>query len=97
MRTSTLPQVRVEDEFRAAVESVLREGETMTSFIEDTMRRAVEHRRVEDEFHARGRRAWEECKRTGVSTPVDEAFDRIEAKMKVKIEARRSELLTRSK
>jgi len=67
MKTSTLPPVRVADDLRAAAERVLNDGETLSSFIESAVRSAVEYRRVQTEFHARGQAAWEEYQRTGVS------------------------------
>lgn len=57
MKTSTLPPVRVDDAFRATAESVLDEGESLTSFIEATVRRAVEHRRIQAAFEARAEEA----------------------------------------
>ena len=38
MRTSTFPPIRVEPEMRAQTEAVLREGESLTQFIEDAVR-----------------------------------------------------------
>src|SRR6476620_8205382 len=43
MKSTTLPPVRIEPEFRAAAESVLHESESLTGFIEATVRRAVEY------------------------------------------------------
>ena len=52
MKTAILPQVRVEPQLRADLESVLREGETLSEFVETTVRSAVEHRRVQKECPA---------------------------------------------
>jgi len=41
MRTSTFPPIRVEPEMRAQTEAVLREGESLTQFIEDAVRKEV--------------------------------------------------------
>lgn len=60
MKTSILPQVRVDPELRANLETVLRPGETLSSFIEDTVRSAVEYRRAQSEFEARGEAAWQD-------------------------------------
>ena len=46
MKTSTLPSVRVEPELREAAESVLQEGETLSGFIEASVRETIERRRV---------------------------------------------------
>lgn len=89
MKTSTLPPVRVDEAFRATAESVLYEGESLTSFIEATVRRAVEHRRIQAAFEARARESLEHYKRTGISSSVDGAFDKLEAKVR----ARRKQVL----
>lgn len=92
MKSSTLPAVRVEPELRAELEAVLGEAETISTFVADAVRRAVEFRRVQADFHARGEAAWQDYLRTGVSHPVNEVFDRVQAR----IDARRRELQSRS-
>lgn len=91
MKSTTLPPVRVEPEFRAAAESVLREGESLTGFIEATVRRAVEYRRVQAEFHARGQAAWEEIQRGGVTHSAEDVL----ARLREMTAARRDKLQTR--
>ena len=91
MKSTTLPPVRVEPEFRAAAESVLHEGESLTGFIEATVRRAVEYRRVQAEFHARGQAAWEEIQRGGVTHSAEDVL----ARLREMTAARRDKLQTR--
>ena len=81
MKTASLPSIRVEPELRAQLEDVLGENETLTEFVEDAVRRAVEHRRVEAEFQARGEAAWQEFKRTGVSYSTEEVFAELRARL----------------
>ena len=81
VKTASLPSIRVEPELRAQLEAVLGKNETLTEFVEDAVRRAVEHRRVEAEFHARGEAAWQEFKRTGVSYSTDEVFAQLRARL----------------
>ena len=88
MKTAVIPQIRVEPELRADLESVLREGETLTAFVESTMRNAIAFRRVQDEFHARAQAASDEYHRTGVSVPVDAVL----AKLQAKLDAKRKQL-----
>ena len=64
MKTATIPSVRVDPEFRAEVESVLAEGESLSEFIEASVRASVERRRIQAEFIARGLRARDEARRT---------------------------------
>jgi hypothetical protein len=88
MKSCTLPAVRVEPELRAELESVLGKEETISTFVADAVRRAVDFRRVQTDFHARGEAASQDYLRGGVSHPVDEVFDRVQAR----IDARRREM-----
>lgn len=54
MKTSTIPSVRVEPELRDEVESLLGEGETVSEFVEASVRAAVLQRRHRAEFVSRG-------------------------------------------
>jgi hypothetical protein len=65
MKTANLPSLRVDPELREAAESVLQEGETLSNFIEASVRETIERRRARAEFLARGLAGREEAKRTG--------------------------------
>lgn len=91
MKTSTLPSVRVEPELRKAAESVLRDGETLTSLMETAMRETIHRRRVQDEFVARGLRSIEEAKRTGVY----HAAGAVHSELQRRLDARRKKVLGR--
>ncbi len=54
MKTATLPSLRIEPELRTAAESVLRAGETLSSFMEVAVRESIDRRRARAEFVARG-------------------------------------------
>ena len=62
MKTTTLPSVRVAGELRAAVESVLCEGETLSAFLLESVRLNVERREPRREFITRGLRARDEAR-----------------------------------
>ena len=66
MKTASFPSLRVDPELRDPAESVLREGETLTSLIETAVREAIQRRQAKAEFLARGLHSSEEAKRTGV-------------------------------
>jgi hypothetical protein len=66
MKTATIPSLRVEPALREAAESVLREGETLSGFVEASLREQVRQRQLQDEFIKRGLASLEESKRTGV-------------------------------
>ena len=84
MKSAVIPQIRVEPELRAELESVLRQGETLTDFVEETVRNAIAFRRVQTSFHARAQAASEEYHRTGISVPVDSVLQRLQSKLDAK-------------
>lgn len=88
MKSAVIPQVRVEPELRAELEAVLRQGETLSEFVEASVRNAVEFRRVQTRFHERGQAAWEQYQNTGLSVPADDVLARLQAKL----DARRRQL-----
>lgn len=88
MKSAVIPQIRVEPELRAQLEAVLRQDESLSSFVEASVRSAVEFRRVQHDFHARGEAAWQEFLRTGESVPADQVL----AKLQAKLDARRAQL-----
>lgn len=79
MKSATLPPLRVTPELRAAAESVLQEGESLSSFVETSVRKQIEFRRVQKEFIARGLAARDEGMRTGVYFIVDESMSALDA------------------
>jgi hypothetical protein len=64
MKTSTIPAVRVEPELREQLERVLQEGETLSSFVETSVRDTVRRRVEQAEFVARGIKSLEAAKRS---------------------------------
>jgi hypothetical protein len=84
MKTAVIPQIRVEPELRAELELVLNRGETLTEFVEASVRNAIAFRRMQTEFHARAHAASEAFHSTGVSVPVDVVLDRLQSKLDAK-------------
>jgi hypothetical protein len=81
MRSATFPPIRVEPEVRAEVEAVLREGETLTQFIEEAVVAAAAWRRVQSEFVTRGEAAIERWKQEGGGHGVDEVMADLQARL----------------
>lgn len=54
MKTATIPALRVEPKLREAVESVLNDGETLSSFVEEALKANVTRRQHQQAFIARG-------------------------------------------
>lgn len=81
MKTTTIPSIRVEPDFRAEVEAVLAEGETLSQFVEASVRASVERRRLQAEFIARGLRSRDAARRTGDYVDADEVIDGLQRKL----------------
>ena len=84
MKSAVIPQVRVEPALRAELESVLQPGETLTDFVEATVRNAIAFRRVQAAFHARAQAASEECHHAGTTVPVETVLKRLQSKLDAK-------------
>ncbi|NNM79348.1 MAG: prevent-host-death protein [Gallionella sp.] len=79
MKTATMPALRVQPELRQAAEEILRPGETLSAFVEDSLRRNVAFRRTQQEFIARGLASRDEAKKTGVYFSSDEVLAELDA------------------
>ncbi|MDZ7769234.1 MAG: YlcI/YnfO family protein [Woeseiaceae bacterium] len=75
MKSATIPPLRVTRDLRNQAESVLREGESLSSFVEDSLRRQIEHRKVQSEFIARGLAARDSAKASGQYASKEEVMD----------------------
>ena len=84
MKSAVIPQVRVEPELRAELEAVLKGGETLSEFVESSVRSAVAFRRVQTLFHARGQAAWDHYQDTGESLSGAEVLANLQAKLDAK-------------
>ena len=81
MRSATFPPIPVEPEVRAEVEAVLREGETLTQFIEEAVVKAASWRRTQAEFVARGEAAMARWKREGGGHSVDQVMTDLQGRL----------------
>jgi predicted transcriptional regulator len=74
MKTATMPALRVQPELRQAAEDSLRPGETLSAFVEDSLRRNVEFRQTQQEFIKRGLASRDAAKKSGVYFSSDEVL-----------------------
>jgi hypothetical protein len=81
MRSATFPPIRVEPEVRAEVEAVLREGESLTQFIEEAVVAAAAWRRAQSEFVHRGEAAIERWKQGATSHAVNDVMNELQARL----------------
>ena len=81
MKTATLPSIRVEPEFRLAVQSLLGETETMTEFVENSVREAVTRRSNQAAFLARGIKSLETAAQNGSYVDADVVLDKLRQRL----------------
>ena len=79
MKSATIPAVRVEPELRGAIEAQLQAGESLSSFVEQSLKESVERRRLRSEFIARGLHSRDEARRTGQYVDADTVVQRLES------------------
>jgi predicted transcriptional regulator len=77
MKTATIPALRVHPELRQAAEEMLRPGESLSSFVEDALRRNVELRRTQQLFIARGLASRDAAKQSGNYVPASEVLKKL--------------------
>lgn len=65
MKSASLPSLRVDPALREAAEAVLQEGETLSSFVEHSVRAQVQQRQQQGAFIARGLAARDSAKAAG--------------------------------
>ncbi len=78
MKTATIPSLRVDPELRTAAEDVLEEGESLSSFVEQSIRDGVERRQAQREFIARGLKSRDAAKRSHDYVPADKVLARLD-------------------
>jgi Arc/MetJ-type ribon-helix-helix transcriptional regulator len=88
LKSALIPQVRVEPELRAELEAVLRQGESLSEFVEASVRSAVQFRQAQGRFHERGEAAWQQYQADGVALSLDDVV----AGLKARVAAKRKQL-----
>jgi len=78
MKNATLPPLRVDGALRAAAESVLQQGETLSGFVLEAVRLNIERREVQREFIARGLAARDAAKQSRRYVSSDEMLKRLD-------------------
>lgn len=81
MKDATLPPLRVDSALRAAAESVLRDGETLSGFVLEAVRLNIERREAKHEFIARGLLARDEARASGEYITAENMLSRLDASL----------------
>lgn len=79
MKTAALPSIRVEPELREEAEAVLRDGETLSAFMEESVRSSIRRRAMQKEFLARGLQALKDIEEGAETFSADEVHAGLEA------------------
>ena len=74
MKSSSFPSVRVEPDLRQAAEKVLREGESLSSFVEQSIRNQVRQRELQYQFIERGLKSARDAKASGEYHTAEEVL-----------------------
>lgn len=82
MKTASMPPLRVDPALRSAAESVLLDGESLSSFMEQSLRANIERRQAQQAFHARGLTARDEARRTGEYYPAENVLRELDDMLK---------------
>ncbi len=81
MKSATVPSLRVDPALRRAAEEVLRDGESLSGFVEQSVRAQIQQRQEQAAFIARGLASRDRAKVTGVYVSFDSVLKKIEMRL----------------
>jgi predicted transcriptional regulator len=74
MKTAAIPSIRVEPALREQLEQVLAEGESLSAFVEASVRAQVQRRQQQAEFVARGMASMDAVRAGAPTLSLDESM-----------------------
>lgn len=81
MKSATFPSLRVSPALRQAAEDVLEEGETLSGFVEASVRAQIEARRSQAAFIERGLASREKARESGVYVSSGALLKKLEVRL----------------
>ena len=81
MKTATFPSLRVDPALRQAAEDMLADGESLSSFVEQSIRAQVERRQAQRGFIARGLAARDEARRTDIYISSEQVLETLKQRL----------------
>lgn len=81
MKTTTIPSVRVEPELREQLERVLNEGESLSAFVEASVRDSVRRRLDQADFVKRGIASLSIARRSGQYVSAEAVVRKLEDRL----------------
>jgi hypothetical protein len=81
MKSAHLPSVRIEPELRSALESVLQPDETLSEFVETSVRQALQQRTLQAEFVVRGLASLQAARQNQDLVEAQDLLDTLQARL----------------
>lgn len=81
MKSSSIPALRVSSKLRRTAESVLREGETLSGFVLESLTRGVEARKAQEAFLARGMASAARTRSSGRYVPARRVIGKLRRRL----------------
>lgn len=81
MKSSTIPAIRVEPELREQLEGVLAEGESLSTFVEASVRESIQRRLQQSEFVTRGLASIAAAKQSNRLVSSDSILRKLETRL----------------
>jgi len=81
MKSKTLPATRVTPEFRDEIMQALHEGETLSSFMEESLRLGIRRRKAQEAFIAKGLASAEDARATQTYHAAEDVISMMEQKL----------------
>jgi len=81
VKTDTMPPLRVSARLRREAEAVLRDGETLSAFMLDSLERSIEARKSQADFIARGLASAARARKSGAYVPLGEVIRKLHRRL----------------
>lgn len=81
MKTASFPSLRVDPALRQAAEEVLQDGESLSGFVENSVRSQIALRKSQQAFVARGLVARDRARDTGVYVSSAAVLKKLESRL----------------
>ena len=78
MKTASIPSIRVNQKLRQEAQGVLQEGESLSSFVEQSIRSNIARRQSQQEFIARGLASRNEAKQSAEYFSAQDALGELD-------------------
>jgi predicted transcriptional regulator len=92
MKSASIPSIRVEPALREQVEAVLAEGESLSEFVETSVRDGLRRRQVQAEFVARGMASLAKARASGEYVEVADTLAKLDAMLVASRQAKKRRL-----